>query len=100
MAPRWIRHPLGWHRPDDMFVYRGDFRLRLHSIDRKRSFYGVGIDAWEVIFEKGLAMGVAGGRSFTGAVIRSIWKTYMRYLEWDDHPPAWLPTFAHRFVLR
>jgi hypothetical protein len=98
MPRPWIRNAIGWYRKDDAFIYRGDFRLRIHSV--RRQAVGVREYVWEIGFEKGMAHGYAGHRSFTKAFLKAWWATYMRYLEWDDHPPAFVPKFMHRAILR
>lgn len=98
MGRRWLQNPIGWIRTGDAFIYRGDFRMRLHSISREA--VGVHEHVWQVIFKKGTAMGNARERSFSKAVFRAWWRTYMRHLEWDDHPPAFIPKFMHGAIQR
>jgi hypothetical protein len=98
MGRRWLPNPIGWIRPGDDFIYRGDFRMRLQAVSRDA--VGVREHVWQVIFKKGPAYGSARERSFSKSVFLAWWRAYMRYLEWDDHPPSFLPKFLHRAVLR
>jgi hypothetical protein len=75
--------PHTWITRNSMFLYRGDWRLRL--LRATWSWHGLDDRRWEVSFEKGPYMGSDIDRSFTKALVVAAWRTYTAC--WADGRP-------------
>jgi len=78
---RWRELPgLGWYRPGDMFVYRGDFRLHLHHVHRSVCGYDQGrhrnLYRYEVSFTKAGVIGCSAHSWFLVACLLAIIDTH------------------------